>query len=128
MDFNLTVTISVILGLAAIISPILVAVINNNHNYKIRKLELATDKKIEAFESYTRSLTKYLNVPTDTNLKWVKSSFCGAIIYVSVPTFKMMEKINDLLANGELKVIRDDYLSEVCRLLQKDLGVYKRRF
>lgn len=128
MDFNLTVTISVILGLAAIISPILVAVINNHHNYKIRKLELATDKKIEAFESYTRSLTKYLNVPTDTNLKWVKSSFCGAIIYVSVPTFKMMEKINDLLANGELKVIRDDYLSEVCRLLQKDLGVYKRRF
>ena len=128
MDFNLTVSISVILGLAAIISPILVAVINNNHNYKIRKLELATDKKIEAFESYTRSLTKYLNVPTDTNLKWVKSSFCGAIIYVSVPTFKMMEKINDLLANGELKVIRDDYLSEVCRLLQKDLGVYKRRF
>ena len=128
MDFNLTVTISVILGLAAIISPILVAVINNNHNYKIRKLELATDKKIEAFESYTRSLTKYLNVPTDTNLKWVKSSFCGAIIYVSVPTFKMMEKINDLLVKGELKVIRDDYLSEVCRLLQKDLGVYKRRF
>ena len=128
MDFNLTVSISVILGLAAIISPILVAVINNNHNYKIRKLELATDKKIEAFESYTRSLTKYLNVPTDTNLKWVKSSFCGAIIYVSVPTFKMMEKINDLLVKGELKVIRDDYLSEVCRLLQKDLGVYKRRF
>ena len=128
MDFNLTVTISVILGLAAIISPILVAVINNHHNYKIRKLELATDKKIEAFESYTRSLTKYLNVPTDTNLKWVKSSFCGAIIYVSVPTFKMMEKINDLLVKGELKVIRDDYLSEVCRLLQKDLGVYKRRF
>lgn len=37
---DLTVTISVILGCAAIISPILTSMINNLHNSKIKQLEL----------------------------------------------------------------------------------------
>ena len=49
---NLTVTISVIVALAALISPIIVACINNWHHTKIRRLELEHDmsmKKLSIF-------------------------------------------------------------------------------
>ncbi len=39
-NFDLTISISVILALAAIISPILTAIINNIHQTKIKKMEL----------------------------------------------------------------------------------------
>ena len=39
VSVDLTLTVSVILGLSAIISPILVALINNHHQYKMKKLE-----------------------------------------------------------------------------------------
>ena len=36
---NLSVTISVIVAICAIISPILTAIINNHYQYKLRKLD-----------------------------------------------------------------------------------------
>ena len=39
MKLDLTVTITAILGIAAIISPIATALINNHHQLKLKKLE-----------------------------------------------------------------------------------------
>lgn len=39
MNFDLTITFAVILGISAIISPIIVTVINNNHQLKLKRYE-----------------------------------------------------------------------------------------
>lgn len=56
MNIDLTVTISVIIALCAIISPILVAFINNHYNLKLKKIEIANTYKIKAFENYIAKL------------------------------------------------------------------------
>jgi len=43
-DFDMTVTISIILAICALFAPSITAIINNRHNYKIRKLELEHDE------------------------------------------------------------------------------------
>lgn len=54
-EFDLTITISVILAFVAIISPIFTAIINNCHDTKIKKLELK-QKEYENTVMYKRSL------------------------------------------------------------------------
>ena len=51
---DLTVTISVIIAICAIISPIITTILNNRHLYKIRKLD-------EAAQSSKKKLT-FINV------------------------------------------------------------------
>lgn len=127
MTFDWSVIITASLAVAAIISPILVAVINNHHNYKIRKLELATDKKIENFERLCEYLNIYLSKPTDNNygnyLMWYRKS----VIYMSGSTLETMNEINRLIEKQQTDIVQSKYLTKLCKQLQKDLGVYKRR-
>ncbi len=46
-NIDLTVTVSVIIALCAIISPILTAIINNCHHTKIKKLEIVQAREYE---------------------------------------------------------------------------------
>ena len=66
MEIDLTVTITAILGIAAIISPIATAIINNRYQLKLKKLELKQahmDKTTyyirSIFENYLRCLVMY---------------------------------------------------------------------
>ena len=45
MKLDLTVTITAILGIAAIISPIATAIINNHYQLKLKKLEYQQKEK-----------------------------------------------------------------------------------
>lgn len=51
MKLDLTVTITAILGIAAIISPIATALINNHHQLKLKKLEYQHQKKKAPFST-----------------------------------------------------------------------------
>lgn len=67
---DLTVTISVIVALCAIISPILTALINNRHHTKIKKIELRQqhyEKTVlhqrELFERYLKNAGRIIQFP-----------------------------------------------------------------
>lgn len=125
MDLSLIITAS--LAVAAIVSPVVVALINNHHNYKLRKLDLATENKIERFENYTKSLIKFLDNPNENTLETLNRWFQMSVIYVSPQTLKTMRKINYLISEGKNDIIVAEYVQKVCMQLQKDLGIYKRR-
>lgn len=60
MKFDGTITISVILALCAVIAPVITAIINNRHQYKIRNLELQHDLKMSRLNSqYKVKLNMY---------------------------------------------------------------------
>lgn len=50
MQFDITWTITAIIAVSSFISPIIVAIINNRHHTKIRKLELSHDEQIRKFD------------------------------------------------------------------------------
>lgn len=51
MKLDLTVTITAILGIAAIISPIATALINNHHQLKLKNLNTSIKKKKAPFST-----------------------------------------------------------------------------
>lgn len=55
MKVDLTITVTAILGIAAIISPIATAIINNRYQLKLKKLELH-QKQLENTTYYIRSI------------------------------------------------------------------------
>lgn len=52
MELNLTITISVIIALIALISPIAVAIINNRYHMKLRKMELQYEISTKQMDVY----------------------------------------------------------------------------
>ena len=57
MELDLTITVTAILGIAAIISPIATAIINNLYQIKLKKLEMK-QQKLEKTTYYTRSISE----------------------------------------------------------------------
>lgn len=92
MRIELTITISVIIALASVISPIIVAKINNKHHLKLRKLELSHDYKCkqldiyysdkkQAFEAFTKSAGEYRLNPDHRELAKLQSSAYSAMLF-----------------------------------------------
>ncbi len=92
MELNLTITISVIIALIALISPVAVAIINNRYHMKLRKLELQheitvkqmdvyySDKK-QAYDRFLKIAGAYRLCPTPTNLGELQSAAYSAVLF-----------------------------------------------
>lgn len=92
MEFNLTVTISVIIALVALVSPIAVAIINNRYQARLRKMELQHDlevkqmdlyysEKKQAFDLFLKNAGSYRFIPTPIKLDELQSAAYSAILF-----------------------------------------------
>ncbi len=78
-EIDATLTFTVIIALAAIFSPIFVAIINNIYNFKIRKAEYAEHNVIRAYE---REMSEYeANVIKEKQLYYDYLSSCSSLIW-----------------------------------------------
>ena len=92
MELNLTITISVIIALIALISPIAVAIINNRYHMKLRKMELQyeistkqmdvyySDKK-QAYDNFLQIAGAYRLCPNPMNLGKLQSAAYSAVLF-----------------------------------------------
>ena len=129
VSVDLTLTVSVILGLSAIVSPILVAIINNHHQYKMKKLEYK-QKEYEAnilyrrkiYENFLSSLNKVCHVHNDENITSYAESYSLAYIYLPDYVQKDLGTLNLLIGRHKfdeaLKYV-DAISIDVCKELQK---------
>lgn len=85
---DLTITISVIVALAAIISPIFTTIINNRHQSKLKKMEL-NQKQFEStvlykrtiFENYLRSAGKCITQANHESFREYGEYYLIALMY-----------------------------------------------
>ena len=115
---DLTISISVIVALCAILSPIITSIINNIHHTKIKKLELNyqlyethTLHVREIFENYLTSLGKCINYINPTDAKEYNTYYSLALVY-SPESLK--EKMNEIH-----KHIHDETLSHNIELVNE---------
>lgn len=87
---DLTITISVIVTLVAIISPIFTSVINNIYQLKLKKLELKQSEyekitlhKRELFENFLSAFNQVCHIRTTETVSLYASSY--SLIYVYLP-------------------------------------------
>lgn len=106
MKYDLSITISAIIAVAAIISPILTAVINNLHQRTMKKLELEEkhyDKTVsyqkEIFENYLSKTGNYIG-SRFTNVKALMEyddAYLVALLYAPNDLQVLMKNANDAI-------------------------------
>ncbi len=84
MKFDLTITISVILALSAILSPILVAIINNCYQLKIKKIENNDLAKRSALENFAKMAGEFIAVPRSQSQVNMTAALYGLIPYFNI--------------------------------------------
>ena len=88
MKVDMTITLSIIIAVCAIVSPILTTMLNNRHQFDIKKLEINAQNKKESlfyereiYEQYLKWASNLQSAPTDENLNYYYKYYSLAIIY-----------------------------------------------
>lgn len=126
---NLSVTISTIVALAAIISPIFTTIINNLYLLKIKKLEMKQEEykqtilhKRDILENYVRYLNEVYQNLNNSALSEYSHYYSLAYLYLPNEIQKKISRVNHLLGQSVLADIVDDIdeiNSDICKELQK---------
>ena len=104
MKVDLTITVTAILGIAAIISPIATAIINNHYQLKIKKIELG-QKQLEnttyyirsIFENYLKYAGKCISYPDAQSQKDYGECYFLALSYAPDDLVPIMVDINSAI-------------------------------
>lgn len=103
MKFDSTITITVVIAISAIISPIITTLLNNHHLYKMRKLDDETELrktsyfyKREIFEDYMRYAGQCVTHATSDALENYGATYALALIYFPD---ELLDKIIDINAS-----------------------------
>lgn len=102
MKVDLTVTISVILGCAAVISPMLTAIINNWHDSAVRRQERREQSRKETVGYKKDVLEKYLQyasvyIQTQRSQDAYAAAYTVAYLYVPEDVRESMAKLDRLI-------------------------------
>ncbi len=84
MKFDFTITIAVILALSAIISPIIVSIINNHYQLKLKRFENYELSKVKALETFTQYSGNYIASCTDSSYINFMNSLYGLLPYFKI--------------------------------------------
>lgn len=106
--FDPTITLSVVIALCAIISPILTTVLNNAHQTKIKKMEMKQQiyrdtviKKRTVFEDYLRYTGAFIRSYNAETAKDYGNAYGLALMYAPPQIQSHISSINSLLFNEE---------------------------
>ena len=140
--FDFSITVTAILAVCAIVSPILVAIINNRHQLKMRQLEINHEETVKrneyifdqvslAFAEYLSTLEKCRKRITNENKEEYGKAFGKALMYVATSTHNAMKDIDESIRVGfhnDLEtIISPEKVIEISMLLRHDLDHYKNK-
>lgn len=98
---DLTITITSLLALCAIISPIFTAIINNKYQLKLKKLELGYQEKTDTiihrrniFEGYLKSVGRCIEFSDPPAQKEYGEFYFSALLYAPPDIHSEMIAIN----------------------------------
>lgn len=105
---NLSVSISIVVAICAIISPILTAIINNHYQYKLRKLDdekelrkTSAIYKRDVLENYLKYLGQcHVRATADSEANYGKYYFL-AYLYAPSDVLPLMEEIDKHYSNHD---------------------------
>lgn len=117
MKFDLTITISVILALSAILSPIFVSIINNNYQLKLKRIENYDIAKRNSLENFTKNVGEYFTLQTIKSRASMTNS-----LYALIPYFKIdFISIKSIIENSEEFDVVMDQINTLIRELKMQL-------
>lgn len=126
---DLTISISVIVALCAIISPILTAIINNIYQLKLKKLELKQENikntvlyKRNIFENYLKYSGERISYADAAAQRNYGEFYFLALTYAPSELRPEMEKINRFMESHDYSnasSLLEDLTPKICDMLQQ---------
>lgn len=123
MEFDLTITFAVILGITSIISPIIVTIINNHYQLKIKRfdsLELAKRQAIIEFIDATSECIAYERRLAGNEFKAFQKSANKLLLYFPDIDIKILNNIQNALMEPNVNT-KDKDLRPLIIKLSKQL-------
>lgn len=116
-----------ITAITAILAPVLIAIINNHHQYRIKKMELEQKSyeqsvlhKREIFESFLSAFNKVCQLQTQEAVSEYSSCYSLVYIYLPKPVRDELGEINLLIKqNNWMEVIK--YVDRISMDIAKEL-------
>lgn len=108
-------TVTIVIALAAIVSPMLVAIINNSHHAKMESLSLSHQEKMQElnfqakresenlrylnsiFENYLQSASRCIADPTYENIRLYGEHYSISFIYFPPASYERLKYVNTLI-------------------------------
>lgn len=127
---NSTIIVALLTALAAVLSPLITAVINNNKEIKIKRLDLFYTEKSKAYHDFSVCSAVYIeeyiidedNCPSKN--KFVES-FNNAYLVADDSTRKAMIALRNYFYGNEMRedTIRN-LVFDICKTMGNDLSTY----
>ena len=112
--------IAVVVGLSAVISPIVVAIINNKHNSMLSKLNMFNESKRDSLNLFIESTEEVIISHMETDLCNYFSSLDKLFIYFNNIDLTLFSILNDALKkNDDSKANRE--LTNIVQVLSKQI-------
>lgn len=127
---DLTISISVILAICAIVVPLLNTLLNNHHQFRLKKLELKSSLQKEElfyqrsiYENYLKSAMRCIQDPDTNSLHEYGESYALALIYFPSNYTQKLIEINAAISNrqGMTAISSLNELAESVRTILKKL-------
>ena len=110
-EFDATLTLTGVVALTAIVSPVIVTIMNNHHAYKMKKLEIKHINQSQAFENYMLAVGSILDEHSSQTFRDYEARKCLAYIQAPRSAWREMDKLDKLIKerkfNDARKVMAD---------------------
>lgn len=127
MKFDLTITISVVIAICAIASPVITCIMNNKHQLKLKQLDSELSAKKEAtfyqrtiYENYLKNAGKCVAWPTEDVFQEYGEYHLLALIYFPQEFHDSVSKINSYIrdkkfesADSELELLAPKLIDHI---------------
>ena len=116
IDASLTIT--GIIALCAILSPVIVTFLNNRHAIKMEKLKFQTENKAKAIEDYLLAVGKILDVYSSQSACDYEARKGIAYLYAPKSAWPKMDELDRLIKGQKFEDARKS-LVPLCKELSK---------
>lgn len=125
---DITITISVVIAVCAIISPIITTLLNNRHLYKMKKLDMKLEAEKSShfykrgiYEEYLKLAGKCVANANDDSMQEYGEIYLLALVYFPEELRPELTRINTLICSYSWKAARpalDELAPKICTILQ----------
>ena len=109
-------------AIAAILAPVFTCLINNRHQYKMRKLEIIQEQKSKVIHEYAEACSNYMtDSHKNAQVEYYKS-YGKIYLYANKKHWRAIESIHTDIENGNFK-LASEKLTNVCQALSFDIKI-----
>lgn len=130
MKLDITFTITAVIALIALISPIATALINNRHNLTMKKLDLrlqevqSHNKHIKMlFEELLSTYGTYVSYATTQNHRELSNALCRCFPYIPKKHMNTFKKFHNNLLENKLidtkKLMNDELINSIQAIIKQ---------